>query len=433
MWHHRNSITGNEYKIIELRTSWERTANARLSVAIDITDTLRLQREQVLEREANIAKGLFLANMSHELRTPLNGIIGMTHLADGANKNARVKGYLEKVQISSRNLLAIINDILDFSKLETNEITLEKLPFSFSTVLHEIQAILQVGADAKGIDLQCELDEKIFSALYGDALRLSQILLNLTNNALKFTSKGQVHISVHMVQDSPTEQLIELKVQDTGIGISKENIKKLFTAFTQAEASTTRNYGGTGLGLTITQHLVHLMKGSIRVESTLGHGATFICTIPFAKVLEEQSVAQSPSLPLDSADDISGIRVLLVEDNEINSHIATAVLEQYGCHVDNAEDGRIALDMLAKNTYDIVLMDIQMPHMDGLEATRHIRNDSTYDTLPVVAMSAHALVQDYEKSYEAGMQAHVIKPFAPEELRKVIYQFTSKPFRFKKG
>ncbi len=329
--------------------------------------------------------------------------------------------------------MAIINDILDFSKLESNEIELEKKPFRLSDVLHEIQAILQIEADTKGIDLQCHMDEKISTLLCGDTLRLSQILLNLTNNALKFTNKGHVCISIQLIQDKTNEQIIELKVQDSGIGISKENINKLFTAFTQADASTTRNYGGTGLGLTITQHLVHLMGGNILVESTLGQGATFICTIPFTKAHEQQNLKPSDPLPSNSVADISGVSILLVEDNEINIQIATAVLEDYGCYVDSAEDGRIALDMLAKNTYDLVLMDIQMPHMDGLEATRYIRNNRAYDTLPIVAMSAHALVQDYEKSHEVGMQAHVIKPFVPEDLRKVIYQFTHKPFLFKKG
>ncbi len=428
VWHHHNPITEKDYKIVDRCTSWERTDHARLSVALDITDSLRLQRERVFEREANAAKGDFLANMSHELRTPLNGIIGMTHLAHGANDNVKVQDFIDKIQLSSRNLLAIINDILDFSKLESNEITLEREPFSFSDLLFETQAILQTEAERKGLDLQCHVDENLFSSFYGDTLRLSQVLLNLGNNALKFTEQGFVRFEVQVLEDKENEQSLALCVQDSGIGISSENIEKLFTAFTQADASTTRNYGGTGLGLTITQHLVQLMGGSIRVESVLGEGASFICTIPFSKVFEEQKAKQKMAPKQNAKMDISGVRILLVEDNEINALIAREVLEQYGCCVDTAEDGFVALDKLKSATYDLVLMDIQMPRMDGLEATRRIREMRAYDTLPVVAMSAHALVQDYEKSRDAGMQAHVIKPFVPEELRAVIHQFVSKPF-----
>ncbi len=430
IWHHHNAVADKDYKIIDRCTSWERVPHARFSVALDITESLRLQREQILDREANIAKGRFLANMSHELRTPLNGIIGMIHLAHTANNDTQVQDYLEKVQISSRNLLAIINDILDFSKLENNQIELEKTPFSFVDLLLETQAILQVGADSKGLTLQCQVDKKVFSLLYGDVLRLSQVLLNLANNAIKFTSIGSVRIYVGVTEETKNEQTIEIRVQDTGIGISKENIQKLFTAFTQADVSTTRNYGGTGLGLTIVQHLVQLMGGEVRLESVLGEGTSFICSIPFIKAFKHEE--QEPQQVENQDVDISGVRILLVEDNEINTLIATEVLEQYGCVGDAAGDGLIALQKLEKNTYDLVLMDIQMPHMDGLEATRRIRMQEQYDTLPIVAMSAHALVQDREKSFSVGMQAHITKPFIPQELQHKIFKFTRKPFVMKK-
>ncbi len=434
VWHHHNPVANKDYKIIDRCMSWENTPNARMSVAIDISETLRLQQSRLLEREANIAKGQFLANMSHELRTPLNGIIGMTHLAYGANKNIKVRDYLDKIQLSSRNLLAIINDILDFSRLESSEITLESRPLSFTEVLFEIQVMLQAEVDRKGIILHCYVDDKVPAFVNGDSLRLSQILLNLTNNAIKFTSQGSVRLEVYALEDNEQEQRVELRVKDTGIGISEQNIQKLFKEFSQAEASTTRHYGGTGLGLTIVQGLVQLMGGEIRVESVLGEGTSFICSIPFKKVTEQQN-AESVQKQLEQSqealdDDITGVRVLLVEDNEINQLIAIEVLEQYGCHVDSAEDGLIALQKLEEKSYDIVLMDIQMPNMDGLETTRNIRQKRKYDTLPIVAMSAHALVQDHEKSREAGMQAHVIKPFDPESLRKVIRTFTSKPFIF---
>ncbi len=434
VWHHHNPVTEKDYKIIDCCMSWENTPNARMSVAIDISETLRLQQARLLEREANIAKGQFLANMSHELRTPLNGIIGMTHLVYGVNQNLKVRDCLDKIQISSKNLLAIINDILDFSRLENSEITLASRPLSFTEILFEIQAMLQAEVERKGITLHCYVDDSVPAFVSGDSLRLSQILLNLTNNAIKFTSQGSVRLEVYAKEENEQEQLVELRVKDTGIGISEENIQKLFKEFSQAEASTTRHYGGTGLGLTIVQGLVQLMGGEIRVESVLYKGTSFICSIPFQKVTNQQSTdnAQKHMKQIYEALDgeINGVNILLVEDNEINQLIAIEVLEQYGCFVDSAADGLIALQKLEENNYDLVLMDIQMPNMDGLETTRHIRKNRKYDKLPIVAMSAHALVQDHEKSREAGMQAHVIKPFEPEALRNVICTFTSKPFNF---
>ncbi len=437
VWYRHDTETQKDFKIIDRCMTWEHCARARLSVTLDISDSLRLQREQVLERESNLAKGRFLANMSHELRTPLNGIIGMTHLASGNATHPKVKDYLSKIQLSSKNLLGIINDILDFSKLESNEIELEKRPFSFAELLFETQTILQAEIDKKHLVLQCDVDKNLPEFLYGDALRLSQIILNLTNNAIKFTSKGRIDVQVYAISQpnsseyNPEEQWVELCIKDTGIGISPENIQKLFKEFSQAEASTSRHFGGSGLGLTIVQKLVELMHGSVRVESVVGEGSSFYCTMCLDKMPEKYDFAEFlPSKQGEIQEDISGTRVLLVEDNDINSLIATEVLEQYGCTVDNAADGVIALRMLEAKEYDVVLMDIQMPNMDGLEATRHIRKMPKYDNLPIIAMSAHALVQDHEKSREAGMQAHVIKPFIPEELRKVIHGFVSKPFVF---
>ncbi len=430
VWHHHNAVAQKDYKVLDRCMSWERNPKVRLSIALDISDSLRLQREQVLEREANLAKGRFLANMSHELRTPLNGIIGMTHLAHTANEDENIKDYLNKVQLSSRNLLAIINDILDFSKIENESVQLEYRPFNFGEILFETQAILQTEVSRKNIYLQCVVDENVHATLLGDSLRLSQILLNLTNNAIKFTKKGGVTIEVRVKEDQETQQILQLLVKDTGIGISERNLQKLFTEFTQAEASTTRNYGGTGLGLTIVQRLIGLMQGSISVESTLSEGTTFICTIPFSKAVGVESVQKKEEIIESAEEDIAGTKILLVEDNEINVLIATEVLEQYGCEVDCAGDGLIALKMLEKKEYDLVLMDIQMPNLDGIETVERIRSMEKYNTLPVVAMSAHALVQDREKSLAAGMQDHIIKPFVPQDLRKVIYSYVHAPFVF---
>ncbi len=431
IWHHHNPIVARDYKVIDRAMSWENVDNARFSIAFDITDSLRLQREQVLEREANAAKGVFLANMSHELRTPLNGILGLAHLAQTANDDEKVEDYLGKIQISSKKLLGIINDILDFSKIENESIELESQPFNMGDVFFESKIILQAEADRKGLFLHCIMDEDIPILLQGDALRLSQILLNLANNAIKFTEKGGVTLSARIIEAAEQGLRILFTVQDTGIGISAENVEKLFTEFTQAEASTTRRYGGTGLGLTIVRRLAELMGGKVWVESELGKGSAFMCEIPFVKAHTQAAVeTQIPHQP-KVAEDITDVRVLLVEDNEINTLIATEVLEQFGCIVDCAGDGLVALSKLEKNTYDIVLMDIQMPNMDGLEAARRIRKEERYDTLPVVAISAHAMVQDHEKSCEAGMQDHITKPFNPEMLRHIIYKYTKNTFVFK--
>ncbi len=431
IWHYHDPKTQLDYKSIDRHMTWEHVDNAMLSVAIDITDSLRLQREQVLEREANLAKGHFLANMSHELRTPLNGILGMTHLASKANTQENVASYLDKIHISSNNLLNIINDILDFSKIENNEMTLENRPFSLTEIIFETQGILQTEANRKNIFLQCSVDEALPPFLEGDSLRILQILLNLTTNAIKFTESGGVYLEAFAKESTDTVQYVRLQVRDTGIGISQEQLQKLFQEFSQAEASTTRRYGGTGLGLTIVQRLAELMGGSVHVQSTWGEGSTFICDIPLTKPQRSEKLVTQEKNTQDIKEiDITGVRILLVEDNEINILVATEVLQQYGCIVDCATDGCIALEMLKEHTYDLVLMDIQMPNMDGMEATRRIREQMAFDTLPIVAMSAHAQVQDHEKSRQVGMQEHLTKPFIPEQLRKTIYTFTHTPFLF---
>ncbi len=429
IWHHHNPVLNKDYKIIDRCMDWEQVKDARLSIALDITESLNLQREQVLEREANIAKGRFVANMSHELRTPLNGIIGMAHLAEHANTDATIGNFLDKIQISSKNLLSIINDILDFSKIENEELHIEQLPFNFTEVLFEIQTILQTHADNKGINLQCIIDDNIPLMLQGDSLRLSQIILNLATNAIKFTQKGSVTLEVQAKECVDTVQYIDIIVKDTGIGIAKKNLQKLFTEFSQAEASTSRNYGGTGLGLAIVGRLVELMGGNIEVESTVGEGSTFTCHLSFVKS-SKQTLSKDEIIEETANEDIAGIKILLVEDNEINTLVATEVLELYGCVVEHAGDGIIALKMLEDNTYDIVIMDIQMPNMDGLEAAKFIRSKERYNNMPIVAMSAHAMIQDHEKSHAAGMQDHITKPFVPKELRSIIYKYVSKPFTY---
>ncbi len=435
VWHHHNEHINGDFKVVDSLVTWEEKENVRFSIALDITESLRLQREKVLAREAHAAKGHFIANMSHELRTPLNGIIGLTHLASKQNTDPLVEDYLRKITFSSNNLLGVINETLDLSEIEEDKITLESQPFSMKEVLLGAQALLQTEVDRKGIGLEVILDETLPQVLVGDSLRISQIVLNLSSNAVKFTTEGKVTLALHAC--APPEglgeltrvQWVRLDVADTGIGISQEQQEKLFKEFSQVDSSTSRQYGGTGLGLVITQKFVELMGGEIFVTSVAGEGTTFSCVFPLVLCADQGCDAGKKSSEQQDFD-ISGAKVLLVEDNEINTLIAHEVLAAYGCHVQSVVNGREALDVLEKNTYDIILMDIQMPVMDGLQATKRIREQRRFDHIPIVAMSAHAMVQDYEKSREVGMQAHIPKPFVPEELRATIHGFIRQGFCF---
>ncbi len=440
VWHHHNAVLERDFKIIDACISWEEKKNCRFSLALDITDNLIAQRTNVLEQEANISKGQFIANMSHELRTPLNGIVGLTHLAEQVNTDAIVAGYLSKIKLSSDNLLGVINKTLDLSEIEGDNLKLENRAFKLDDVVFGVQAILQGVADAKSIGLEMHLDSKLPKTLIGDALCLSQIMINLSNNAIKFTTLGKVSIKLETcdapesntkIQSADHEKYtwLKLTIEDTGIGIAEEKIATLFTEFTQADRSTSRQYGGTGLGLSIVKQFVDLMGGELYVTSELNKGSTFSCTLPFAlyeKIpLNDHSLHECQNT---NSCDISGTKVLVVEDNEINALIAQEVLESFHCLVDIATHGKMGLEMLELKKYDIVIMDIQMPILDGLEASKIIRSRRQFDNLPIVAMSAHAMKQDCEKSYKAGMQEHISKPFDPENLRRIIHKFTHKDF-----
>ncbi len=434
VWHHHNPLVNCDYKVVDCLVRWEDKENVRFSVALDITESLRLQREHVLEQEANAAKGHFVANMSHELRTPLNGIIGLTYLATEKNTDPLVEEYLRKITFSSRNLLGVINETLDLTAIEGVSSSLEVKPFNMREILYGAQALLQSKVDANGIGFEVQIASDIPETLLGDGQRLSQIVLNLSSNAVKFTHAGKVTLAVCIchapegVTPLSSRIWVRLDVKDTGIGISQEQAQNLFKEFSQADSSTSRQFGGTGLGLVITQKFVELMGGNISISSELGKGTTFSCVLPFDFAHELEGTAQENTI--EHALDISGTKILLVEDNEINTLIAFEVLTSFGCIVHCVENGHDALEALEKQTFHLILMDIQMPIMDGLQATRHIRSQRRYDSIPIVAMSAHAMLQDYEKSREVGMQAHVAKPFSPEELRSLIYDYVQQGFSF---
>ncbi|MFD1294392.1 PAS domain S-box protein [Lutibacter holmesii] len=414
------------YKWIEWQVS-KGVNNTYISIGTDITSKINEQIELKKAKETAEAslkvKDEFLANMSHEIRTPLNAVIGFTDLLLETSLNAEQRAHLETMKNSGEILNSIISNVLDLSKLDSNKLEIEYISFNLHKKLYEVVKLMKIRADEKNLSLQLFINTDIPTQVFGDPTRLSQILLNLIGNAIKFTNEGSVTVKVHLVEDSDKKAKINFEISDTGIGIVSNKINTVFGAFNQAKSDTSRIYGGTGLGLTIVKKIVKLLKGTIEVESTFGKGSVFNLNLPFekdtsttSKVVEEVLIPNNDQL---------GLKILLVEDNKTNQLLAKTRLERWNCTVDIANNGIEGVKKVQDKRYDIILMDIQMPVMDGYEAATIIKNDLSKQTslIPIIAMTAYTSKRDIQRALDVGMNDYIFKPFKSKDLFALLAKY----------
>ncbi|NVM78228.1 signal transduction histidine kinase/DNA-binding NarL/FixJ family response regulator/HPt (histidine-containing phosphotransfer) domain-containing protein [Duganella sp. SG902] len=401
--------------------------------------TKAMQSAMLRAEEATRTKSEFLAHMSHEIRTPMNAIIGMSRLALMTEPSPKLQNYLGKILGAGEHLLAVINDILDFSKIEAGKLRLESAPFDLQEMLDHLSSLTVIKSDAARVELKMRVDGNVPARLIGDPLRLSQVLINLTSNAVKFTERGEIIVAVELMDKTVDTVALRFSVSDTGIGMRPSQVESLFQSFHQAGTTTTRKYGGTGLGLSISRQLVELMGGDIQVMSTPGIGSRFSFIVRLGIAEKDAAPVDWPLAPQQPARELrrsdtaglamrdlsalDGARILLVEDNANNREVALDFLSAARMQIDVAEHGGEALHMVEQTDYDLVLMDVQMREMDGLTATRRIRAIERCKHLPIVAMTAYAMAGDRDKSIAAGMNDHVTKPIVPEQLFRALIKW----------
>lgn len=393
-------------------------------VCFDMTDHMKMKRKLRKDKEdaerAALAKQDFLSTMSHEIRTPLNVVVGMTRLLLEGNPKEEQMEFLKSLQFSANHLLVIINDILDFAKIEAGKIAIEKVGFSAQEVVKGISKAFAFRAEEKNIKLRIEWDDAIPERLMGDEVRLTQILNNLVGNAIKFTEQGFVSIHTKLLNKRGKKYEVQFEVRDTGIGIPKDRLQTIFRRYTQAQSDTTRKFGGTGLGLTICKRLIELQDGCLQVRSSEGMGSTFRFVLNYEL---DTSASPQPAQAIQSLDTakLRDLKLLLVEDNPSNRIVATTFLDKVGIQVDAVEHGKLAIEAVQKKKYDIVLMDLQMPVMDGCEATKIIRAlGEEFEQLPIIALTADVVQGVKDRVYECGMNDYLSKPFDPDELHYKI-------------
>ncbi len=393
----------------------------------DVTDAKNAEKELIkakqIAEQSLVLKETFLANMSHEIRTPMNAIIGFTDILEKRNLHAQEKEYVQIIKNSGENLLRIINDILDISKIEADMIVFEEHPLSIDEIFRSLQTMLTQKAKEKGLELIYAADKDVPEVLLGDPTRITQILINLTGNAIKFTKKGKVEITAKLIAEEKEKGIIQFLVSDTGIGIPEDKLNSIFERFKQAEEHTTRNYGGTGLGLSIAKQLVELQGGQMSITSKLEKGTQVMFTLPLKKTKEVYTIKTNEDEKKFDPEELSKLKILLAEDNPINVKLVLSLFIDYGIKADVAENGKVVIEKLKDNYYDLILMDMEMPEMNGYEATVVIREELK-NKIPIIAMTAHAMAGEREKCFKLGMHDYISKPINANLLFEKIYNAT---------